>query len=121
MEVALKVQKMDQFKTDYALKQLEKEIEIHSKLCHPHILRFTGMFFTEDSIVTIMELASGGNVFDRLMETQSGFDEKTAAFYISQFIDALDYLHSMNILHRDIKPENVLLTKNVDIQIFREM
>ena len=36
------------------------------------------------------------------------FSEQTAANYILQTADALQYLHCKHILHRDLKPENLL-------------
>ena len=47
------------------------------------------------------------------------FDQKTAAQYLREVINALQYLHSFDppIIHRDIKPENILLDENSRIKI----
>jgi hypothetical protein len=42
-------------------------------------------------------------LFDRLREKKF-FSEVESAYYITQTIKALIYLHSHNIIHRDLKP-----------------
>lgn len=44
------------------------------------------------------------------MKPDKRFDEKTAAGYIRQVVDALVYMHKMEIVHRDLKPENILMS-----------
>ena len=38
------------------------------------------------------------------------FEEIVAAKYIKQVLEAVLYLHSINVIHRDIKPENILIS-----------
>lgn len=47
----------------------------------------------------------------------SFFSESIIRFFISQIVNALDYLRKMNFIHRDLKPENCLLTKNFQIKL----
>ena len=37
------------------------------------------------------------------------YSELTVCFYMEQVLNALNYLHSKNIVHLDLKPENLLL------------
>lgn len=39
------------------------------------------------------------------------YSEAVASHYIRQLVQAVQYMHSQNILHRDIRPHNLLLEK----------
>ena len=66
-----------------------------------------------------MELVSGGDLFDRIIE-RGRFSEESARSVMHKILDAVKYLHSNDIIHRDLKPENILLvsdSSDVDIKI----
>ena len=50
----------------------------------------------------VMEIMSGGELFDRIVEKES-YTEKEAADTIRPLIDAIRYCHEMGIVHRDLK------------------
>jgi len=95
-------------------KMVDDELEMLQRLHHPHIVRFVDWFESRDKYYIVTELATGGELFDRICE-QGKFTEKDASQTIKQILDAVDYLHSRDIVHRDLKPENLLyLTKAAD-------
>jgi serine/threonine protein kinase len=59
-----------------------------------------------------MDLCTGGELFDRIVE-KGHFYEADAIKIVTVVLEALQYLHEMNIIHRDIKPEN-LIFRNSD-------
>jgi serine/threonine protein kinase len=56
----------------------------------------------------VEELASGGELFDRIIEL-GHFSEKEAVHLIHQVFDGIQYLHTHGMIHRDLKPENLLM------------
>merc|ERR1719341_3079177 len=50
---------------------VDKEIEIMSQLDHPHIVRLYEVYENEAEVCLVMELAKGGELFDRLLEAGS--------------------------------------------------
>ncbi|KAI1465705.1 calcium/calmodulin-dependent protein kinase 1 [Daldinia caldariorum] len=83
------------------------ELDMLQRLKHPHIVRFVDWFESRDKWYIVTELATGGELFDRICE-QGKFTEKDASQTIRQVLDAVDYLHDRNVVHRDLKPENLL-------------
>lgn len=63
------------------------------------------------SYYIVSEYLSGGELFDKICETQ-GFNEKLAAKYTLDMMSAINYCHLRGIVHRDLKPENLLLETN---------
>lgn len=83
------------------------ELELLQELHHPHIVGFRDWFESRDKFYIVTQLATGGELFDRIVQ-QGRFTEHDAAIVILQMLEAIAYLHKNNIVHRDIKPENVL-------------
>ncbi|XP_065066940.1 calcium/calmodulin-dependent protein kinase type 1D-like isoform X1 [Rhopilema esculentum] len=86
---------------------LENEIEIHKKIKHPNVVELVQLYDNKDALFIIMELVSGGELFDRIVEKGS-YTEQDASGIIKQVLEGVFYLHSIDIVHRDLKPENLL-------------
>uniref|UniRef100_A0AAR2LRZ3 Calcium/calmodulin-dependent protein kinase type IV n=1 Tax=Pygocentrus nattereri TaxID=42514 RepID=A0AAR2LRZ3_PYGNA len=100
----------------YAAKVLKKtidkkivrtEIGVLLRLSHPNIIRLKEIFETETEISLILELVTGGELFDRIVE-RGYYSERDAAHVIKQILEAVAYLHENGVVHRDLKPENLL-------------
>lgn len=116
--VAMKVLNKEQLISYGVAHQLKHEIELHSQLRHPNILKFYAQFQDEKRVYMISAFAENGDVFSALKASAEGkFPEERAAKYISQLMLALKYMHKFNVIHRDIKPENLLLSARDDIKL----
>jgi serine/threonine protein kinase len=65
------------------------------------------IFDEPKKMMLVMELVTGGELFDRIV-AKGSYTEKDAAGVILQLCDALKYMHEKKIVHRDLKPENIL-------------
>ena len=76
---------------------------------HPNII-FTHdtAYETNTSYVMVQDYAAGGDLFDAI-QPNVGLPEHKAKKYICQIAEAVDYMHSKNLVHRDIKLENIVL------------
>lgn len=115
---AVKVVENTSLSDEENLEALETEIKILRQLRHPHIVSLKEVVTSSQNTYIVMELLSGGELFQRIVD-QGCFSEKDAAALFAQIILSMDYLHSMNIVHRDVKPENILYvaSKSNDIKL----
>jgi calcium/calmodulin-dependent protein kinase I len=90
---------------------VDKEIEIMSQLDHPNIVRLFEVYENRKEVCLVMELAKGGELFDKLLE-QGCLPEVEAGRLMTQVLEAVYDLHSRGIVHRDLKPENLLFYDN---------
>ncbi|XP_031161957.1 calcium/calmodulin-dependent protein kinase type 1D [Sander lucioperca] len=86
---------------------IENEIAVLRKIKHENIVALEDIHESPDHLYLIMQLVSGGELFDRIVE-KGFYTEKDASTLIRQVLDAVNYLHKMGIVHRDLKPENLL-------------
>jgi hypothetical protein len=52
----------------------------------------------------VMELVTGGELFDRIVSKKT-FKENEARAVMKSVLEALVYLHNHGVVHRDLKPE----------------
>ncbi|KAI8901070.1 kinase-like domain-containing protein [Globomyces pollinis-pini] len=85
------------------------EINILKKISkgHKNIVTLHDYFESPNNLYLVMDLCTGGELFDRICD-RGNFFEHDAAEIVWLVVDALDYLHQRQIVHRDIKPENLL-------------
>ena len=95
-----------------------KEIEILTKLDHPHIIKIFEYFQDEEYFYIITELCEGGELFEQIVINQH-FTENDASIIMKQLFSSVFYMHSKGVVHRDLKPENILMESqpNEDIII----
>ncbi|KAF4381252.1 calcium and calcium/calmodulin-dependent serine/threonine-protein kinase [Cannabis sativa] len=77
---------------------------------HENVIDLYDVF--EDSRIgavhLVLELCSGGELFDRIVRQETVYSEVDAAAVVRQIAAGLAALHRANIVHRDLKPENCL-------------
>ena len=96
---------------------VEHERKILSKLgLHRHIVSLIEHFETDAATAFVLELAEGGEVFEKLCD-DGAYSEADAASVIRQVALALAFMHSAGVAHRDLKPENLLLTSSGDVKV----
>ena len=85
------------------------EVAILSSLNHPHIVPLIDFFDEKDCYFIVMELMSGGDLFDRVGKKKT-YSEADARDLIVKILKAVAYCHQRRIAaHCDMKPKNVLL------------
>eukprot|EP00804_Cyclotella_cryptica_P029998 CCRYP_013449-RA/>CCRYP_013449-RA protein AED:0.08 eAED:0.08 QI:0/0.5/0.33/1/0.5/0.33/3/3224/516 len=89
--------------------QFYMEIKTLRSLRHPNIIQLYDVYISDAKIFIIMELMTGGELFDYVVQ-KGTLTEEEASRIVRMVTSALVYMHSKNVIHRDLKPENLLLS-----------
>jgi len=97
------------------IESFKQEVSIMKSLDHPNIIRLFETFEDHRNVYLVMELCTGGELFDRVLEL-GHLTEVQAAIIMQQILRAVFYLHENKIVHRDLKPENFLFLDKLPVE-----
>nr|XP_060611103.1 SNF-related serine/threonine-protein kinase-like [Anolis sagrei ordinatus] len=106
--VAVKVIDKGKLRGGGAVAQLLQEVRCMKLVQHPNVVRLYEVIDTQAKLYLILELGSGGDMFDHLLRHEGGLGEERAKHYFAQIVHAIAYCHRLHVVHRDLKPENVV-------------
>ncbi|CEG35076.1 camk protein kinase [Plasmopara halstedii] len=108
-EVAIKQIHKRYLRDEAAKNAVSREIEIHLRLRHKHIVRLYEVYETSDFLYLVMAKATKGNLMS-LMQRKRLLPEALCGKLSQQIVRAVLFLHDMGVLHCDLKPDNILLS-----------
>ncbi|XP_062291461.1 death-associated protein kinase 3-like [Scomber scombrus] len=88
---------------------VEREVEVLQTVQHPNIVALKDVFESRAELVLILEIVTGGELFDFIAEKENLLESEAIEF-MKQILEGLGFLHSKNIAHFDLKPENIMLS-----------
>uniref|UniRef100_A0A669EM53 Myosin light chain kinase, smooth muscle n=1 Tax=Oreochromis niloticus TaxID=8128 RepID=A0A669EM53_ORENI len=95
----------------YSAKEKEnvrQEIGIMNSLHHPKLVQCVDAFEGKSDIVMVLEMISGGELFERIIDEDFELTEREVIKYMLQIIDGVNFIHKQGIVHLDLKPENIM-------------
>ena len=99
--------------------RFRREMNIHSGLNHPSILRFYASFEDRQAFYIVMEHAEKGDLLNYIKRKYGGTMSLPdfRARVLTPLLKALSYLHQQGIIHRDVKPENILVVADGSVKL----
>ena len=95
--------------TDYRLQQ-EQEFQLGIQLVHPNIAATYSLEEIDGVGRCIVQEWIDGLTLGEWLRTKPSKAARKRVF--SQLMDALEYIHSLQLVHHDLKPDNILITRN---------
>ncbi|XP_062514135.1 serine/threonine-protein kinase Nek4-like [Corticium candelabrum] len=119
---ALKQTYVDHTKKSRTREAVLREVQILSKLKHPHVVSYKESFFNEKEqhLNIVQDYCDSGTLYSQISEAREDrkpFSEARIMKWFVQVTMALQHIHSQKVLHRDLKPQNIFLTKGDVIKV----
>ena len=99
-----------------AMDKIESEIAIHADMDHPSIVKMYRYFEDDENVYMILELWDNKSIID-LLKVRQRLTEDEVRSYISQLVEGIKHIHSINVIHRDLKLGNLFLTAKMELKI----
>uniref|UniRef100_A0A3B4CPR2 Myosin light chain kinase, smooth muscle n=1 Tax=Pygocentrus nattereri TaxID=42514 RepID=A0A3B4CPR2_PYGNA len=104
----------------YSAKEKEnvrQEIGIMNDLHHPKLVQCVDAFEGKSDIVMVLEMISGGELFERIIDEDFELTEREVIKYMLQIVDGVSFIHKKGIVHLDLKPENIMCVNKTGSKI----
>jgi len=89
--------------------RLRREAAVLAGIDHPHVLRLRSVLGAGDSLVLVLDLATGGSLA-RLLATRGRLSPGEVVTIAVPLAQALAAVHAQGVVHGDVTPGNVLFT-----------
>nr|XP_056717065.1 myosin light chain kinase, smooth muscle isoform X2 [Euleptes europaea] len=96
---------------------IRQEISIMNCLHHPKLVQCVDAFEEKANIVMVLELVSGGELFERIIDEDFELTERECIKYMKQISEGVQYIHKQGIVHLDLKPENIMCVNKTGTKI----
>ncbi|XP_033018698.1 myosin light chain kinase, smooth muscle isoform X2 [Lacerta agilis] len=96
---------------------IRQEISIMNCLHHPKLVQCVDAFEEKANIVMVLELVSGGELFERIIDEDFELTERECIKYMKQISEGVQYIHKQGIVHLDLKPENIMCVNKTGTRI----
>ena len=96
---------------------LKREIRVLKRLDHPNIVRLYDSFISDGKLWVALEWFDGVSLFRAIPPAVAPSLTEVSAKIFGQLHDALDYLHSCQIVHADLKPPHILVDAQGTIRL----
>uniref|UniRef100_A0A7N8XYH4 Myosin light chain kinase, smooth muscle n=1 Tax=Mastacembelus armatus TaxID=205130 RepID=A0A7N8XYH4_9TELE len=96
---------------------VRQEIGIMNSLHHPKLVQCIDAFEGKSDIVMVLEMISGGELFERIIDEDFELTEREVIKYMLQIIDGVSFIHKQGIVHLDLKPENIMCVNKTGSKI----
>jgi len=101
-----------------SLSEFTKEIEILTKLSHPNIVVFMGIYRSEyEDKYLVFEYVKGGNLLQYLNQNRGKLNVIELVEMAIETSKGMAYLEGMKIVHRDLAARNLLVGENRVVKI----
>jgi len=109
--VAIKVLNKEFVHNDNIRKRFLAEARSLSMMSHPGIVRVFNSIEEHHIVAFVMEYVHG-ETLGYFLEQRGKLNDDEIKVVFSQMIEAVGYVHELNLVHRDIKPSNFMIDKN---------
>ncbi len=112
-QVAIKVLLPDLLQDAVAMERLRREASMGAQLEHPNLCHIIRIGKAVGFEFVVMPFVAGELLCDRVFKT-GPLSLASAATFVADMADGLDFAHRKGIIHRDLKPENVMIVRDAD-------
>ena len=109
--VALKVVHQNLVHDQEFVQRFLREAQVSASLSHPNIVTVHDVGSVGPVHYMAMEFLEG-NDLHQMVKANGALPQESVVKWTIPIAEALDYIHSQNLLHRDIKASNILITKD---------